>query len=298
MKKLDISGNMIDISIIHAIRSAMDTNSTQNNLEVSKYINKCIANNKELINLDIKDISESFNNTPENNKRSSRIEKGSTLKLSISKLNMNHDSGRKDDSENRNMNNIYEKVQDYSARVREINKKKFKPSKNLTTENTEDSTKLNIYEIPRPKAQDFIPEEDSKLSKSTENFITSYQEYREKQNIDSFYPRGEKSYSDLSLTEEENDTELKESSLQYSLSSHSKNSGSSSSISNYYSAGKTNYYSKIPQSSIDLASEFSTYRRKIEEGKVSFREMESDSEEEDTRGKIILFQAIFWHIHR
>mmetsp|Transcript_8250 Transcript_8250/g.7310 ORF Transcript_8250/g.7310 Transcript_8250/m.7310 type:complete len:214 (+) Transcript_8250:847-1488(+) len=137
--------------------------------------------------------------------------------------------------------------------------------------------RINVYELPRSQPQEVIQEE-SECSESTDNFVTSYQHYRGKQKVESFYPRKE---SDISINLTEDDK--REASLQYSLSSggsERKEFDSDSSISNYYSAGKSNFFSKIDKSSIELASEFNSYRKKIEDSKFSLRNYSSSSDSE------------------
>ena len=140
--------------------------------------------NKDLINLDIKDIAESIHNSPDQSsaERERKLKDCSTLKLSLSNLKKRSISKIWDDNEeNINTENFHDKINDYSAQVRVMNKKKFNSNNKKSIWGLQEEKKQNIYEIPRYKTQSqSIIFEESDTSESTDNFVTSYQRYREK----------------------------------------------------------------------------------------------------------------------
>lgn len=86
-----------------------------------------------------------------------------------------------DNEENINTENFHDKINDYSAQVRVMNKKKFNSNNKKSIWGLQEEKKQNIYEIPRYKTQSqSIIFEESDTSESTDNFVTSYQRYREK----------------------------------------------------------------------------------------------------------------------
>lgn len=180
LRKLDISGNATDISIINALRSVLEAKTSLRTLAISNLhkINQKSQNivigsfvkNRGLRHLDLKNTTESFYYALREKvtERDSNDDSYPQLKISFTKFVQERGSSSKkedDNEENINTNNFHERVNDYSARVRLFNKERVKSVKKIQPQ--EPKTKLELYKI-KPAKQNSAVEEESEISELTD----------------------------------------------------------------------------------------------------------------------------------
>lgn len=171
------------------------------------------------------------------------------------------------DDENTHIVNYKERVNDYSARVRLINKEKIELAKKVTKKADKIENKQKLYSIDRPST--VIEEKESEISELTEDCVTSYQKYKDNsQSFNSYYRQKSQTNSD------------DKASLKYSESSEDKDTDSDTSdLSNYYSKGKNTYYRNFDKTGTSVDTDFASYRKKfgVIEGSTDRSRVTNDS---------------------
>jgi hypothetical protein len=236
LRKLDISGNMNDISIINALRSVLETKSSLRSLSISNLhkinpksqgiIINAFAKNTNLKHIDLKRTTEAFYYSLR--EKLQEREEGPIVKISFIKFVQERNSEKKDENVNEDnitpdKTNDYNsnftkqinrrvsiKAQtDYSTQVRKINKEKFTAKK--SAKKMKESVVIQVPKSDMLKHQS-TDEEESEISEMTDNMVTTYQRCRNMHSIDSG-----------------NEDQNNKNSLQYSMSNLESESSDSSS---------------------------------------------------------------------
>lgn len=177
--------------------------------------------------------------------------------------------------ENLNEENLQQKAENFSKRVREENRQKvlrsskrklFQKHANNEVYNGDSEEDISLTE----------QSQQSEFSESTGDVITSYQRYRQKRcnTFDTMQ------FTEHTMEKEQQD-DHKDFSLVYSLSSsdseeyngirkqertqEQEETKSETSLSDYYSAGKHDFTNRFEQQSIDMSSNFHSYRKRLED---------------------------------
>ncbi|CAI2360448.1 unnamed protein product [Moneuplotes crassus] len=244
LRQIDICGNKIDVGIINSFRAALESSRVLSQKEISSCIKKCLSADQEVKSMDLREIAYSVASKEMKN------DSIPSIRFTLTKQRRN-----KQNDENKNSMNTREKVMDYSEKVREMNKKE-----------TLLNSKPSYYSKQRScNSESAYSIEKSGLSDSTDNFVTSYQKYRE--------IRSERVESAIKIQDrtERVAEDCDNISLDYSLSSSDdaqEETKTISSVSDYYSAGKSKFIEKVDQSTLDLASDFHRYKDQIENATI------------------------------
>jgi hypothetical protein len=223
LSKLDISGNKTDISIINALRSVLETKSSLKSLSISNLhkinpksqdiIINAFTKNKNLKNIDLKKTTEVFYYTLR--EKLQEREEGPAVKISFTKFVHDRGSDEKDEKDEKDENvneiNTFEKkANEYSARVRIINRENIfnrkssksstknsgkssgnnlgkSPGNNLgksSAKNSKEPLSINTLKTESSKPQT-TEQEESEVSDITDNMITTYHKTRNMHSIDS-----------------------------------------------------------------------------------------------------------------
>ena len=178
LHSLDISSNSTDISLLNSLRSLLESSKDLRFLSLShlhkltsssqSIIISSFAKNKSLTHLDLKVTSEEFYYNLRN-KLDLREEGFPQVKISFTKFVQENGSSGKKDKENET-ENLQEKINDYSARVREINREK---TKRYSRKKEMEEKKAMEKERERENEEIHVQEE-VEISELTEEIETSY----------------------------------------------------------------------------------------------------------------------------
>lgn len=233
LRTLDISGNATDISIINALRCVLESNTTLRNLSISNLhkvnpgsqsiIINSFAKNKGLKNLNLKRTTEIFYYALREKmiEREESENEVPSIKISFTKFVQDFSSSDKKDKENdenSNRLNMKEKVRDYSAKVRLLNKEKFQPLRKKDNSLSDSEGETGI--VPA-KTFSHHMDEESDMSELTDDCMTSYRKFKDQQcSYRTYAPIKPFHKANKSVEfEEPNKTFQKDTSLQYSLTS-------------------------------------------------------------------------------
>lgn len=194
LRKLDVSGNKIDIGILSSLRSMLAfgkslrflsiTSLHKFNDDAQKTIISALKKNQSLKTLDLNYTTEDFYYKLRD-KMNDREVKGEIVPIKVCfkdfvkyQRSAEKQTGSPDNTENVNPSNFHNRIQDYSAKVRLFNKEKVLRSKSKRdTSNSpgkQTDTVSNSKILIKPYARIDDTSEVSEVSSMTDDFITNY----------------------------------------------------------------------------------------------------------------------------